>query len=85
MSYSIWRSFEHPQGAESSGRWLFARGGPRTGPLDKLQDFLLEFARGFVFVARRQRISSELKDFYVELIFYNRILKWFRLVGPEIS
>jgi predicted nuclease of restriction endonuclease-like (RecB) superfamily len=37
--------------------------------LDNLQAFLLELGRGFAFVARQCRISSESKDFYVDLVF----------------
>src|SRR5260370_13417272 len=47
--------------------------------LDNLQAFLLELGRGFAFVARQYRISSESKDFYVDLVFYNYLLKCFVL------
>jgi predicted nuclease of restriction endonuclease-like (RecB) superfamily len=36
--------------------------------LDNLQAFLLELGRGFAFIARRYRISSESKDFYIDLV-----------------
>ena len=47
--------------------------------LDNLQSFLLEVGRGFAFVARQYRISSESKDFYIDLVFYNYLLKCFVL------
>jgi predicted nuclease of restriction endonuclease-like (RecB) superfamily len=47
--------------------------------LDNLQAFLLELGRGFAFVGRQYRISSESKDFYVDLVFYNFLLKCFVL------
>jgi predicted nuclease of restriction endonuclease-like (RecB) superfamily len=47
--------------------------------LDNLQAFLLELGRGFAFVARQFRISSESKDFYIDLVFYNYLLKCFVL------
>ena len=47
--------------------------------MDKLQSFLLELGKGFAFVARQQRVSTETKDFYVDLIFYNYLLKCFVL------
>jgi YhcG PDDEXK nuclease domain len=47
--------------------------------LDNLQDFLLELGRGFAFVARQYRISSEFKDFHIDLVFYNYLLKCFVL------
>jgi predicted nuclease of restriction endonuclease-like (RecB) superfamily len=50
------------------------------GLMDKLQAFLLELGKGFAFVARQQRISTESKDFYVDLVFYNYLLKCFVLI-----
>ena len=47
--------------------------------LDNLQAFLLELGRGFAFVDRQYRISSESKDFFVDLVFYNFLLKCFVL------
>ena len=44
-----------------------------------LQAFLLELGKGFAFVARQQRISTESKDFYLDLVFYNYLLKCFVL------
>ncbi len=48
--------------------------------IDKLQQFLLELGKGFSFVARQQRISTETSHFYIDLVFYNFILKCFVLV-----
>jgi len=50
------------------------------GLMDKLQSFLLELGKGFAFVARQQRISTETKDFYIDLVFYNYLLKCFVLI-----
>ncbi len=47
--------------------------------LDNLQAFLLELGRGFAFVARQYRLSTESKDFFVDLVFYNYLLKCFVL------
>ncbi|MEI7460736.1 MAG: PDDEXK nuclease domain-containing protein [Pirellula sp.] len=47
--------------------------------IDNLQSFLLELGKGFAFVARQQRISTETKDFYIDLVFYNYLLKCFVL------
>jgi len=46
----------------------------------KLQSFLLELGKGFAFVARQQRISTETRSFFIDLVFYNYILKCFVLV-----
>jgi predicted nuclease of restriction endonuclease-like (RecB) superfamily len=48
--------------------------------MDKLQGFLLELGKGFAFVARQQRVSTEHQDFYIDLVFYNFVLKCFVLV-----
>jgi RecB family endonuclease NucS len=45
-----------------------------------LQDFLLELGNGFAFVARQKRIHIEGDDFFVDLVFYNRLLKCFVII-----
>jgi predicted nuclease of restriction endonuclease-like (RecB) superfamily len=47
--------------------------------ITNLQAFLLELGKGFAFVARQQRISTESRDFYLDLVFYNYVLKCFVL------
>lgn len=51
-----------------------------TAILDHLQKFLLEFGKGFAFVARQQHIVTDTSDFFIDLIFYNYILKCFVIV-----
>lgn len=53
--------------------------------LDKLQEFLLELGKGFSFVARQQRISSETQHFYIDLVFYNYLLKCFVLIDLKVG
>jgi len=53
--------------------------------IDKMNDFLLELGRGFAFVARQKRISTESKHFYIDLVFYNYMLKCFVLVDLKVS
>ncbi|MBI5218072.1 MAG: DUF1016 domain-containing protein [Bacteroidia bacterium] len=48
--------------------------------LNKLQHFLLELGKGFSFVARQKRVSAESDHFYIDLVFYNYILKCFVLI-----
>ena len=45
-----------------------------------LQEFLLELGNGFSFVARQKRIHFEGDDFYVDLVFYNRLLQCFIVI-----
>jgi len=44
--------------------------------IDNLSKFLLELGKGFSFVARQKRISLDGDHFYIDLVFYNAILKW---------
>ena len=53
--------------------------------IDKLEHFLLELGNGFTFVARQKRISFDDKNFYIDLVFYNRILKSFVLIDLKIG
>lgn len=53
--------------------------------IGKLQAFMLELGKGFAFVARQQRISTETKDFFIDLVFYNFILKCFLLIDLKTS
>ncbi|MFH1199351.1 MAG: PDDEXK nuclease domain-containing protein [Candidatus Omnitrophota bacterium] len=48
--------------------------------IEHLQKFILELGRGFSFVARQQRISTESQHFFVDLVFYNYHLKCFVLI-----
>ena len=53
--------------------------------IDNMQQFLLELGRGFSFVGRQMHIATELSDFYIDLVFYNYILKCFVLVDLKTS
>ena len=64
-------------GLAGSGRLLESK--LEDALISNLQAFLLELGKGFAFVARQQRISTESKDFYVDLVFYNHLLKCFVL------
>jgi predicted nuclease of restriction endonuclease-like (RecB) superfamily len=56
-----------------------------TALIGKLQQFLLELGRGFSFVARQFRISTETSHFYVDLVFYNYLLKCFVLIDLKTA
>jgi len=53
--------------------------------INNLQKFLLELGKGFSFVARQQRITTELSHYYIDLVFYNYILKCFVLIDLKIG
>lgn len=48
--------------------------------ISNLQKFLLEMGRGFCFVDRQMHLCTETSDFYIDLVFYNYILKCFVLI-----
>ena len=48
--------------------------------IDHLQQFLLELGRGFSFVSRQKRFTLDGQDFFIDLVFYNYILKCFVLI-----
>lgn len=48
--------------------------------LSNLQKFLMELGKGYAFVARQQHIHTEKQDYFIDLVFYNYILKCFVLI-----
>ncbi|WP_338941736.1 PDDEXK nuclease domain-containing protein [Fusobacterium nucleatum] len=53
--------------------------------IDHLQKFLLELGRGFSFVARQKRITFDGRHFYIDLVFYNYLLKCFVLIDLKVG
>lgn len=53
--------------------------------IDNLQMFLLELGKGFTFVKRQFRITLDNTHFYVDLVFYHRILRCFVLIDLKIG
>lgn len=53
--------------------------------IEHLQKFLLELGRGFSFVARQKKISFDGRQFYIDLVFYNYILKCFVLIDLKLG
>ncbi|GHT56947.1 hypothetical protein FACS1894109_07680 [Spirochaetia bacterium] len=51
-----------------------------TALISNLQKFLLELGKGFSFVSRQMRVSTETDHFYVDLVFYNYLLKCFVII-----
>ncbi len=50
-----------------------------------LQNFMMEIGKGFAFVARQQHIHTDMGDYFIDLVFYNYILKCFMLVDLKTS
>lgn len=55
------------------------------GLIDQLQSFLLELGKGFSFVARQKRVTADGEHFFIDLVFYNYILKCFVLIDLKIG
>ena len=55
------------------------------GLLDQLQTFLLELGKGFAFVARQKHLRVEGEDCFIDLVFYNYLLKCFVLVDLKME
>jgi predicted nuclease of restriction endonuclease-like (RecB) superfamily len=53
--------------------------------IGRLEEFLLEMGKGFCFVARQKRLTLEGDHFYVDLVFYNRLLRCFVLVDLKLG
>ncbi|HWV16826.1 MAG TPA: PDDEXK nuclease domain-containing protein [Cellvibrio sp.] len=53
--------------------------------INNLQQFLLELGKGFAFVERQQRIHTDDGDYYIDLVFYNYLLKCFVLVDLKLN
>lgn len=56
-----------------------------TAVIDKLELFLLELGKGFLFESRQKRFSFDNRHFYVDLVFYNRLLKCFVVIDLKIG
>lgn len=56
-----------------------------TAILNNLQKFLMELGKGYAFVARQQHIHTEKEDYYIDLVFYNYILKCFVLIDLKTN
>lgn len=56
-----------------------------TALINNLQEFLLELGKGFSFIGRQRRITAEGEHFYVDLVFYNYMLKCFVLIDLKMG
>lgn len=53
--------------------------------ISNMQQFLMELGKGFAFVARQQHIRTEENDYFIDLVFYNYILKCFVLIDLKAN
>ena len=53
--------------------------------ISNIQNFLIELGKGYAFVSRQQHIHTEKQDYYIDLVFYNYILKCFVLIDLKTN
>ena len=53
--------------------------------INKMQHFLLELGKGFLFEARQKRFAFDEENFYVDLVFYNRLLQCYVLIDLKVG
>ena len=56
-----------------------------TAIINHLQDFLMEMGRGFAFMGRQQLVRTDTQDYFIDLVFYNVILKCYVLIDLKIG
>ena len=56
-----------------------------TSLIAHLQKFIMEMGKGYAFVARQQHIQTDMGDFYIDIVFYNYILKCFLLIDLKTT
>ncbi len=56
-----------------------------TSIINNLQKFIMELGKGYAFVARQQHIHTEKEDYYIDLVFYNYLLKSFVLIDLKTT
>ncbi len=53
--------------------------------INHLRDFMMELGRGFAFIARQQHIRTDAEDYFIDLVFYNVVLKCYVLVDLKVG
>ncbi|MBO5881998.1 MAG: DUF1016 family protein [Alistipes sp.] len=56
-----------------------------TSIITHIQKFVMELGKGYAFVARQQHIKTDMGDYFIDLVFYNYILKCFLLIDLKTS
>lgn len=56
-----------------------------TAIINHLQEFLMEMGRGFAFIGRQQMVRTDTQDYFIDLVFYNVILKCYVLIDLKIG
>ena len=94
--HSLTKNFEHdkhsylnnPVIAEFLGlpqNPVYSESKLETAIIDHLQTFIMELGKGYAFVARQQHIKTDMGDFYIDLVFYNIILKSYLIIDLKTT
>ena len=81
-------SVKHPTGVEFLGleeKEKYAESDLETAIINKLQRFLLEMGKGYLFEARQKRFTYREDNYYVDLVFFNRLLRCYVLIDLKID
>ena len=65
------------------GNPVYSESDLETAIIDRLQQFLLQLGKGFLFEARQKRFSFDDSHFFVDLVFYNRLLRCYVLIDVK--
>ena len=64
---------------------IYTESNLETAIIDHLQTFIMELGKGYAFVARQQHIKTDMGDFYIDLVFYNIILKSYLIIDLKTT
>ena len=64
---------------------IYSESNLETAIIDHLQTFIMELGKGYAFVARQQHIKTDMGDFYIDLVFYNIILKSYLIIDLKTT
>lgn len=64
---------------------VYSESNLETAIIDHLQTFIMELGKGYAFVARQQHIKTDMGDFYIDLVFYNIVLKSYLIIDLKTT
>ena len=64
---------------------VYSESNLETAIINHLQTFIMELGKGYAFVARQQHIKTDMGDFYIDLVFYNIILKSYLIIDLKTT
>ena len=65
--------------------YSFSEGELESAIISHLQEFIMELGRGFAFIGRQQLVRTDTQDYYIDLVFYNVVLKCYVLIDLKVG